>query len=137
MESPVPPPMETIFNGALSLLRCCCDTKGRLGMETKVAHGVFNCCSGSQALTAFLRRLLFFVFFLDRNGIQVLGFEDLTAVPASDVINTLAPVQKFGLLVLTTLHSRNNNYSRLSNITVKWPNRIFSQARNPRLYNLK
>ena len=136
MESPVPPPMETIFNGALSLLRCCCDTGVRLGMGTQLAHGVFNCRSGSQALTAFLR-LLFFVFFVNRNGIQILGFEDLTAVPASDVINTLAPVQKFGLLVLTTLHSRNNNYSRLSNITVKWPNRIFSQARNPRLYNLK
>jgi len=51
-------------------------------------------------------RLLFFVFFVYCwNRIQILGFKDLTAVQASDVIDPVSPVQKFGSLVLTTLHS--------------------------------
>jgi hypothetical protein len=49
--------------------------------------------------------LLFFVFFVNRNRIQILGFEDLTTVQTSDVIDAVPPVQKFGSLVLTTLHS--------------------------------
>ena len=59
----------------------------------------------TTALTAFLGLLLFFVFFVNGNRIQIFGFEDLTAVQASDVVDTVPPVQKFGSLVLTNLHS--------------------------------
>jgi hypothetical protein len=61
--------------------------------------------AGRAALPALLRLLLFFVFFVNGNRIQILGFEDLTAIQASDVIDPVPPVQKFGSLVLTTLHS--------------------------------
>ena len=57
-----------------------------------------------SALTALLW-LLFFVFFVYGNRLQILCFEHLTAVQASDVIDPVPPVQKFGSLVLTTLHS--------------------------------
>jgi len=50
-------------------------------------------------------RLLFFVFFDRWNRLQILGFQDLTAIHTSDVIDPVSPVQKFGSLVLTTLHS--------------------------------
>jgi hypothetical protein len=55
--------------------------------------------------SAALLGLLFFVFFVNGNRIQILGFENLATVQASDVIDTVPPVQKFGSLVLTTLHS--------------------------------
>jgi hypothetical protein len=64
----------------------------------------FDRIAGTTALTAFLG-LLVFVFFVYGNRIQVFGFKDLLAVQASDVIDTVPPVQKFGSLVLTTLHS--------------------------------
>jgi len=60
--------------------------------------------AGTAALTALLR-LLFFVFFVNGNRIQILGFKNLTTVQASDVVDTVPPVQKLGSLVLTTLHS--------------------------------
>jgi hypothetical protein len=64
--------------------------------------------AGTAALTALLR-LLFFVFFVNRDRIQVFiqifCLEDLPAVQASDVLDTVPPVQKLGSLVLTTLHS--------------------------------
>jgi hypothetical protein len=63
-----------------------------------------NRIAGTTALTALLG-LLFFVFFVNGNRIQIFRFKDLTAVQASDVIDTVPPVQKFGSLVLTTLHS--------------------------------
>jgi hypothetical protein len=60
--------------------------------------------AGTTALAALLG-LLFFVFLVNGNRIQIFGFENLTTVQASDVIDTVPPVQKFGSLVLTTLHS--------------------------------
>ena len=60
----------------------------------------------TSTLTPLLVRLLFFVFVVYCwNRIQILGFKDLTAVQTSDVIDPVSPVQKFGSLVLTTLHS--------------------------------
>jgi hypothetical protein len=53
-----------------------------------------------------LLRLLFLFFFLvNRNRLQVFCLEDVATLQASDVIYSVAPVQKFGSLVLTNLHS--------------------------------
>jgi hypothetical protein len=56
-----------------------------------------------EALTA-LSRLLFLVV-VNRNGIQILCFENVTAIQAPDVVYAIAPVKELGSLVLTTLHS--------------------------------
>ena len=47
---------------------------------------------------------LVFVF-VYRNRIQILCFKNLVAIKAADVIHPIAPVQKFGSLVLTAWHS--------------------------------
>jgi hypothetical protein len=60
--------------------------------------------AGTTRSTAFLR-LLFFVFFVSGNRVQIFGFEDVAALQASDVLHAVPPVQKLGSLVLTTLHS--------------------------------
>jgi hypothetical protein len=60
--------------------------------------------AGTTASAALLW-LLFFVFFVNGNRIEIFCFEDLTAVEASDVIDAVSAVQKLGPLVLTTLHS--------------------------------
>jgi hypothetical protein len=48
--------------------------------------------AGTPALTALLGFLLFFVFLVNGNRIQIFGFEHLTAVQASEVIDTVPPV---------------------------------------------
>ena len=55
---------------------------------------------------AFLRLLFFFL--VNGNRVQVLGFEDLVAIEASDVIDTVATIKKLGSLVLTSLHGELN-----------------------------
>jgi hypothetical protein len=50
--------------------------------------------------------LRFFVIVLiNWNRIQILCFKYLVAIEAADVIHPIAPVQKFGSLVLTAWHS--------------------------------
>jgi hypothetical protein len=56
-----------------------------------------------EALMA-LSRLLFLVV-VNRNGIEILCFENVTAIQAPDVVYAIAPVKELGSLVLTTLHS--------------------------------
>jgi hypothetical protein len=51
----------------------------------------------------FLRTGFFFV--VDRSRIQILGFKDLVAIQAPDVIDPVAAIEQFGPLVLATLHS--------------------------------
>jgi hypothetical protein len=47
-----------------------------------------------------------FVFVLvNWNRIQILCFKNLVAIKAADVIHPIAPVEKFGSLVLTAWHS--------------------------------
>ncbi len=58
-----------------------------------------------QAVLATLLRLLFFVFFINGNRIEVFCLKHLSAIEASDVVDAITPVKKFGSLVLTTLHS--------------------------------
>jgi hypothetical protein len=66
-------------------------------MESRgAAFGLRDVTSGR----AFSARLLF--VFVNRNLLQVLGFKDLIALQASQVIDPVAPHQKFGALVLTT-----------------------------------
>ncbi len=48
---------------------------------------------------------LFVFFFVNWNRVQVFGFEYLTAVQATHVVDAVPPVEKLGSLVLTTLHS--------------------------------
>ncbi len=48
---------------------------------------------------------LFFFVFVNRNGVQIFGLEDLTAIEAADVIHSITAVEELGSLVLTTLHS--------------------------------
>jgi hypothetical protein len=49
---------------------------------------------------------LLFVFFLDGYLLQVLGFEDLTAVQALDVVHAVTPGDYHGPVMLTSeLHS--------------------------------
>lgn len=50
-----------------------------------------------------LRRLIF--VFVNWNRIQILGFKNLAAIKASDVVHPIAPVKEFGSLVLTAWHS--------------------------------
>jgi len=52
----------------------------------------------------FFRLLFLFFFLVNGNRFQVFRFEDMAALQASDVIYSVAPVQKFGSLVLTSLH---------------------------------
>jgi hypothetical protein len=54
--------------------------------------------------SAAFSRLLFLVL-VNRNGIQILCFENLTAIQAPDIIYAVTPVQELGSLVLTSLHS--------------------------------
>jgi hypothetical protein len=54
--------------------------------------------------SAAFSRLLFLVV-VNRNCIEILCFENLTAIQAPDIIHTIAPVQELGSLVLTSLHS--------------------------------
>jgi hypothetical protein len=60
--------------------------------------------AGAPALTALLGLLVFVFFFVYGDRIQVFCLKDLPAVQASDVLDTVPPVQKLGSLVLTTLH---------------------------------
>ena len=59
---------------------------------------------GADRSPAFAR-LIFLFFFIDRNRVKVLRFEDLTAIEAADIIDPVAAIKKLGSLVLTTLHS--------------------------------
>jgi hypothetical protein len=45
------------------------------------------------------------ILFINRNRIQVLRFEHLVAIEATDVINAVSFVKEFGSLVLTVWHS--------------------------------
>jgi hypothetical protein len=83
------------------------ETRVRLGMTLQRLQDLTrgNRIQKRAASAALLWLLLFFLFVVDRNRIQVLCFENLPAIPAAKIIDTIAPVQKFGSLVLTTLHS--------------------------------
>jgi hypothetical protein len=59
----------------------------------------------SGLASAALSWSLFLFFFVNRNRIQILRLEDLVAIQAADVVHTIAPVEKFSSLVLTSLHS--------------------------------
>ena len=48
---------------------------------------------------------LLFFFFVNRNRIQIFCFKNLAAIEAANIIDAVAPIQKLGSLVLTTLHS--------------------------------
>jgi hypothetical protein len=50
-------------------------------------------------------RLRLFILIVNWNRIQVFRFKHLIAIKAADVIDAVAPVKKFGSLVLTTWHS--------------------------------
>ncbi len=60
--------------------------------------------SAAATLTA-LARLLFFLFFVNGNRVEVLRLKDVSAVEAPYVIDTVPPVEELGSLVLTSLHS--------------------------------
>ncbi len=49
--------------------------------------------------------LFFFFVVVDWNRIEILRLENLIAVKASNIVDTVATVEKFGSLVLTSLHS--------------------------------
>jgi hypothetical protein len=49
--------------------------------------------------------LMFVVFVVNRNRIQIFCFKYLIAIKTPDVIYPVAPVKEFGSLVLTTWHS--------------------------------
>jgi hypothetical protein len=63
--------------------------------------------SAARSSSATFLWLLFF-FLVNRNRVQVLGFEDLIAIEASNVIDTIATIKKLGSLVLTSLHGELN-----------------------------
>jgi hypothetical protein len=48
---------------------------------------------------------LLFVFFVNRNRVQILRFKYLSAIETSYIINAVPAVEELGSLVLTTLHS--------------------------------
>ena len=58
-------------------------------------------------LSAVALGLLFF-FFVNWYRIQILCFKNLTAVETSDVVYSVASVNEFGPLVLTTWHSEDS-----------------------------
>ncbi|MGI8958755.1 MAG: hypothetical protein ACR2IV_03135 [Bryobacteraceae bacterium] len=66
----------------------------------KQQRGFESACKRSAAFS----RLLFLVV-VNRNGIKILCFENVTAIQAPDIIYPIAPVQELGSLVLTSLHS--------------------------------
>ena len=70
-----------------------------------------------RRLSAF-SRLVFLFFFVNGNRIEVLRFENLSAIKATDVIDAIAAVKEFGSLVLTGLHSE-ITYSSLRRFSVK------------------
>jgi hypothetical protein len=86
---------------------CIGETRVRLGMTLQRLQDLtsVNHIRKRAASAALLRLLLFFLFVVDRNRIQILCFENLSAIHAAQVIDTVPPVKKFGSLVLTTLHS--------------------------------
>jgi hypothetical protein len=61
-----------------------------------------------------------FFFFVNRNRLQIFGLENLAALQAMDVIYAVTPIEKFGSLVLTILHSEISTYSRLHRGSVKF-----------------
>jgi hypothetical protein len=115
----VPPPIDTIRSGAFSALLCKGVTRVRLDIafiaSRSGAHGLrfgvwrFRVSHAEMppeiAPLAALLGLLFFLFFVSRNRFQIFRFEDLPAIHASHVVDAVSPVQKFGSLVLTSLHS--------------------------------
>ena len=63
--------------------------------------------------------LFLLVFFVNRHRIEIFRLVYLAAIEAADVVDAIAPIQKFGSIVLTTLHREINPYSRLSDPSVK------------------
>lgn len=57
-----------------------------------------------ELLSALTLGLLFF-FFVNGYRIQIFCFKNLTAIEATEVIDSVATVKEFGPLVLTTWHS--------------------------------
>jgi hypothetical protein len=49
---------------------------------------------------------LFLLLVEDRNRIQIRRLENVAAIKAVNVIHTVASIEEFGSLVLTTLHSK-------------------------------
>jgi hypothetical protein len=111
--------METMRNGDCSALPIASEDRVRFGMTGSLQNCLplrfgKSCIVGpirtsSRAAShpsAALPGLLFFVL-VNRNRIQVLCLKHLTTVKTPDIINAVAAVEKFGSLVLTTLHCAN------------------------------
>jgi hypothetical protein len=75
-------------------------------------------CVGRHCTSSPLPRLFFVLFFVNRNRFQILRLEDLAAVQAAKIIDTVASIKELGSLVLTNLHSE-ITYSRLRCLPVK------------------
>jgi hypothetical protein len=61
-------------------------------------------CEAGRLWLASFPGFLFLVF-VNGNRIQILGFKDLSAIEAAEIIDAVAAVEELGSLVLTTLHS--------------------------------
>jgi hypothetical protein len=83
------------------MLRYAGETRLRVAIRLD-ARGIQPALSGSLP-TPVLGPLFFFV--VDRNRIQIFGLKDLVAIEASNIIDPVPAIQKFGSLVLTSLHS--------------------------------
>jgi len=87
------------------------------------ARGAFiESGSAVQRVSWDLRRALvpgLFFFVVGGNLLEILGFEDLIAVLASQVIDPVTAHQKFRALMLTARHKEDYPYSKEGALVVK------------------
>jgi len=69
----------------------------------------------------------FFFVVVDRDLIEVLGFKDLVAVLAPDIINSISAHQKFRALVLATRHRKQIIPILMMDVTLSSP--FFEEGR--------